>query len=73
MTEHDFIIWLKGFSKAANPYNVTPEQWRTITEELEKVNKISVSLGLTSNSTATTLPSSAVVSYTTDSKTILHD
>lgn len=37
MTSHEFIIWLKGFSRAANSYNVTPEQWETIMEELDKV------------------------------------
>lgn len=37
MTSKEFVIWLKGFSKAANPYNLTPMQWEAIVEELEKV------------------------------------
>ena len=39
MTQEQFVIWLKGFSKAANPYNVTPAQWEAIVEELEKVGE----------------------------------
>ena len=38
MTSKEFVIWLKGFSKAANPYNLTPMQWDAIVEELEKVD-----------------------------------
>jgi hypothetical protein len=37
MTSKEFTIWLKGFVKAANPYNITPAQWDAITDELEKV------------------------------------
>lgn len=39
MTSKEFVIWLKGFSKAANPYNVTPAQWEAIVEELENVEE----------------------------------
>lgn len=76
MTSKEFIIWLRGFSKAANPYNVTPEQWDTIIEELSNVtdaNPTTFNFGLTSTSTATTLPSGASINYTTDSKTLLND
>jgi len=38
MTSKEFVIWLKGFSKAANSYNITPAQWDEIQEELAKVN-----------------------------------
>lgn len=38
MNSKEFVIWLKGFSKAANSYNVTPEQWEIIVEELNKVD-----------------------------------
>ena len=38
MTPEEFIIWLNGFVKAANPYNITPKQWDDIKEHLEKVN-----------------------------------
>ena len=37
MTHKEFTIWLKGFAKAANAYNITPAQWEAILEELEKV------------------------------------
>jgi len=37
MTPKEFIIWLKGFSKAANEYNITPKQWDAIVEELYQV------------------------------------
>jgi hypothetical protein len=37
MTSKEFVIWLKGFSKAANEYNITPKQWDAIIEELYKV------------------------------------
>ena len=32
MTSKEFVIWLKGFSKAANSYNITPAQWDEIQE-----------------------------------------
>lgn len=38
MTEKEFITWFKGFVAAANTYNITPKQWDTICEELNKVN-----------------------------------
>jgi hypothetical protein len=37
MTSKEFIIWLKGFAKAANSYNVTPAQWDAVIEELHNV------------------------------------
>lgn len=37
MTPKEFTIWLKGFSKAANEYNITPKQWEAIVEELYNV------------------------------------
>ena len=37
MTANEFVIWLKGFVKASNPYNITPEQWDNIREQLDKV------------------------------------
>jgi hypothetical protein len=37
MTAEEFIVWLKGFVEAANPYNVTPKQWDTIKEKLDTV------------------------------------
>lgn len=37
MTSREFVIWLKGFATAANPYNVTPKQWDEIKDKLDKV------------------------------------
>ena len=37
MSPIEFTIWLKGFVKAANTYNITPKQWENICEELDKV------------------------------------
>jgi len=38
MTSRDFVIWLKGFSRAANSYNITPKQWDDIQDQLNGVN-----------------------------------
>lgn len=46
MTSKEFVIWLKGFSKAANSYNITPAQWDEIREELAKVNDGGFSIGV---------------------------
>ena len=37
MSSENFIIWLKGFVEAANPYNITPQQFETIKEVLKTV------------------------------------
>ena len=37
MTEKAFVTWFKGFVAAANTFNITPKQWDTICEHLEKV------------------------------------
>ena len=37
MTPNEFIIWLKGFSEAANNFTLTPKQWDDIKEKLNKV------------------------------------
>lgn len=37
MTAQEFITWFKGFVSAANTFNITPKQWDTICEYLEKV------------------------------------
>jgi len=42
MTPEEFIIWLCGFVKAANPYNITPKQWEDLKYQLEKVNQIQI-------------------------------
>jgi len=38
MTSNEFVTWFKGFVAAANTFNITPKQWDTICEHLEKVN-----------------------------------
>jgi hypothetical protein len=37
MTSDQFVIWFKGFVQASNAYNITPKQWDTICEQLNKV------------------------------------
>jgi hypothetical protein len=38
MTPNEFVIWLKGFTQAANNFTLTPKQWDDIKEQLDKVN-----------------------------------
>lgn len=40
MTEKEFVTWFKGFVSAANTFNITPKQWDSICEQLEKVKEI---------------------------------
>jgi hypothetical protein len=56
MNSDDFVIWLKGFFAAANPYNVTPEQFNIIKEQLEKVVSNDISKLLKDPNTFTTRP-----------------
>lgn len=37
MTSKEFVIWLKGFIAGSNNYNLTPQGWATLQEELDKV------------------------------------
>ena len=37
MTPEEFVIWLRGFAEAANPYNVTPKQWDSVKQKLDSV------------------------------------
>ena len=37
MTPNEFVIWLKGFTQAANNFTCTPKQWDDIKEQLDKV------------------------------------
>jgi len=39
MTPNEFVTWFKGFVAAANTFNITPKQWDTICEYLEKVKE----------------------------------
>jgi len=38
MTEHEFVVWLKGFVEACNDFTATPKQWDRIKEVLEEVS-----------------------------------
>lgn len=38
MTSKDFIIWMKGFTEGVHQYNITPVQWETLKEQLNKVD-----------------------------------
>lgn len=37
MTAEEFVTWFKGFVSAANTFNITPKQWDSICEHLERV------------------------------------
>lgn len=37
MTPNEFVIWLKGFTQAANNFTLTPKQWDDVKEQLDKV------------------------------------
>jgi len=73
MTSKEFVIWLKGFSKAANSYNITPAQWDEIQEELEKVSDDGVSIGVggqgTPNGTTIATPGYGSISYNPSTST----
>jgi hypothetical protein len=69
MTPNEFVTWMKGFVEAANSFNITPKQWDSICEHLEKVktnNEITIE-DFKINSTADI----SKINYTT--KTILND
>ena len=38
MTSREFITWMKGFVAGSNSYQLTPQGWSTIIEELSKVS-----------------------------------
>jgi len=37
MTSNEFVLWLRGFAEAASNLTLTPKQWDTLCEQLEKV------------------------------------
>lgn len=37
MTPTEFCIWLKGFVQASHHYNLTPEGWEALKNNLNKV------------------------------------
>lgn len=40
MTAEEFVTWFKGFVSAANTFNITPKQWDSICEHLERVKDV---------------------------------
>lgn len=38
MSPNEFVIWLKGFTQAANTYSITPKQWEDVKEMLDRVD-----------------------------------
>jgi hypothetical protein len=76
MTEHEFIVWLKGFVEACNDFAPTPKQWDKIKEELEKLHKPNSITNGTSNTPffsstprwdLTNVPHGTQINYTTNS------
>ena len=55
MTSQEFIIWFRGFVKAAHPYNITPKQWEDVKETLDQVKLKEDSISLLYDSKTTTL------------------
>jgi hypothetical protein len=83
MTSKDFVTWFKGFVQAANTYNITPNQWDAICDQLAKVNDTPNSGGYTISTgtgvhgtTTTTSERRGDVTYNQDvpsTKTLLTD
>lgn len=74
MTSKEFIIWLKGFSKAANEYNITPKQWETILEELNKVQDgVSLQDYTKPYIEPTSIPKPIKIWYSTDTNSVPKD
>jgi len=74
MTSKEFITWLKGFSKAANSYNITPEQWEAILEELNKVRDTNFLPDYSPKPNKTSdVPEPVKIWYTTDTNSVTKD
>jgi hypothetical protein len=62
MTSKEFVIWLKGFVAGSHNFNLTPEGWDRLKEELEKVSDepkgVQIGIGGTGVLTGTGLVSS---------------
>ena len=75
MTPNEFVIWLRGFTQAANNFTLTPKQWDDVREQLDKVNDkpntggytISIKDGMVG--TTTTAEGRKDVTYNTDALT----
>ena len=76
MTSNEFVIWLKGFTQAANNFTCTPKQWDDIKEQLDKVelnerlSRYTLDISDSSNWGTTTISTTAEsrndVTYKTD-------
>jgi hypothetical protein len=47
MTPREFVIWLRGFTQAANNFSATPKQWDDLKEQLDKVEIDSIPSSVT--------------------------
>jgi len=72
MTPHEFVIWLKGFTQAANNFTLTPKQWDDVREQLDRVelnerlSRYTLDISDSSNWTTTTTNDKNDVTYKTD-------
>ena len=76
MTSHEFVLWFKGFAEAASNYTLTPSQWDTVKEQLNKVKTpatnsggYTISAGAIYGTTTTTTGGRADVTYKQDELT----
>ena len=80
MTSNEFVIWLKGFTQAANNFTLTPKQWDDIKEHLAKVDvsermsRYTLDINAANwNTTSITTDGRNDVTYKTDVPTTLTD
>jgi hypothetical protein len=72
MTPNEFVIWLRGFTQAANNFTLTPKQWDDVREQLDKVelnerlSRYTLDISDSSNWTTTTLEGRNDITYKTD-------
>jgi hypothetical protein len=75
MTPNEFVIWLKGFTQAANNFTLTPKQWDDIREQLDRVelnerlSRYTLDTSTNSWGTFTTTEDRTDVTYKTDVST----
>jgi hypothetical protein len=72
MTPNEFVIWLRGFTQAANNFTLTPKQWDDVREQLDRVelnerlSRYTLDISDSSNWTTTTTNDKNDVTYKTD-------
>jgi hypothetical protein len=74
MTPNEFVIWLKGFTQAANNFTLTPKQWDDVREQLDKVElnerlsryTLDIDTNSNWNTTTTTADGRNDITYKTD-------